>query len=311
MSPFKNILYVVEGSADQSSALERAVSLAETGGAGLTIMHVVPPAGEDLQKEILAERIQAMEAMTEPFQRRLKIKWEVRTGVFFLEVIRAVLSNSYDLVMKAAENPGFLRKLFGGSDMHLLRKCPCPLWLMKLPEKPAYETVMAAIDFDPLKHPTPREQELNRLILKLSGAVALADGAAFHVVHAWDAFAETTLRSRRARIVDDISMYVEKERGLHQTGLQREMESLKDLIGTDAFQRLAPRLHLPNGDARQVLPSVASNLKADLVVMGTVARTGIPGFIIGNTAEMVLDQLESSVLAVKPPGFVTPVNPVD
>lgn len=311
MNQFRNILYVVEGSADQSSAFARAVSLAESGGAGLTVMGVVPAAGEDLQKEILADRIQALEAMAEPFRQRLKIRWEVRTGVFFLEVIRAVLRDSHDLVMKAAENPGFLQKLFGGNDMHLLRKCPCPLWLMKLPEKQTYETVMAAIDFDPLKNPTPRDQGLNRLILELSSAVALMDEAAFHVVHAWDAFAETTLRSRRARIVDDIAMYVEKERGLHQTGMQREMESLKNLIGADPYQRLAPRLHLPNGDARQALPSVASSLKADLVVMGTVARTGIPGFIIGNTAEMVLDQLESSVLAVKPPGFVTPVKLAD
>lgn len=42
--------------------------------------------------------------------------------------------------------------------------------------------------------------------------------------------------------------------------------------------------------------------------MGTVARTGIPGFIIGNTSEAVLYQLECSVLALKPPGFVCPVN---
>jgi nucleotide-binding universal stress UspA family protein len=41
--------------------------------------------------------------------------------------------------------------------------------------------------------------------------------------------------------------------------------------------------------------------------MGTVARIGIPGLLIGNTAETILDQLDCSVLAVKPPGFVSPV----
>ncbi len=44
------------------------------------------------------------------------------------------------------------------------------------------------------------------------------------------------------------------------------------------------------------------------VVMGAVARTGIPGFIMGNTAETILNQIGCSVLAVKPPGFVTPVT---
>ena len=45
-----------------------------------------------------------------------------------------------------------------------------------------------------------------------------------------------------------------------------------------------------------------------MVVMGTVGRTGIPGFITGNTAEMILSQVESSVLAIKPKGFRTPVT---
>jgi nucleotide-binding universal stress UspA family protein len=42
--------------------------------------------------------------------------------------------------------------------------------------------------------------------------------------------------------------------------------------------------------------------------MGTVARTGISGFFMGNTAETILNQLDCSVLAVKPQGFVTPVT---
>jgi len=37
--------------------------------------------------------------------------------------------------------------------------------------------------------------------------------------------------------------------------------------------------------------------------MGTIARTGISGLIIGNTAEAILNQLECSVHAIKPPGF--------
>jgi len=42
--------------------------------------------------------------------------------------------------------------------------------------------------------------------------------------------------------------------------------------------------------------------------MGTVARTGIPGLIIGNTAESILSDIDCSLLAVKPEGFVTPIS---
>jgi nucleotide-binding universal stress UspA family protein len=57
-----------------------------------------------------------------------------------------------------------------------------------------------------------------------------------------------------------------------------------------------------------MISTSAAGLSADLVVMGTVARTGISGLIIGNTAEAILDQLMCSVLAVKPPGFTSPVK---
>ncbi|MDZ7749444.1 MAG: universal stress protein [Halofilum sp. (in: g-proteobacteria)] len=61
------------------------------------------------------------------------------------------------------------------------------------------------------------------------------------------------------------------------------------------------------GPAAEVVPTLAQELDAELVVMGTVGRTGIAGLLIGNTAETILERLASSVLAVKPPGFRTPV----
>ena len=305
MDRFKNILFVMEKSPDQVSVLARAVSLAESHRAGLTVLDVVPPV-RNLQ-EYPAERKEALEILIRPFEKQVKIETRVMMGTVFLEIIRLVLKNSHDLVMKAAENPGFLKRLFGSNDMHLLRKCPCPVWLAKLPEKTKYDCVMAAVDFDPLR-PTALEQALNREILELSGLVALSDSSALHIVHAWEAFAVATLRSRRDKAVDDTALYVEKERTLHQNGLNTQAEMLQNLIGKDFYDRLSPRLHLPNGPAQKMIASSATELKADLVVMGTVARTGIPGFIIGNTAEGILDQLDCSVIAVKPPGFVTPVK---
>jgi nucleotide-binding universal stress UspA family protein len=48
--------------------------------------------------------------------------------------------------------------------------------------------------------------------------------------------------------------------------------------------------------------------RIDVVVMGTVARTGVAGLVMGNTAERVLQRLYRSVLTVKPPGFDCPVT---
>jgi universal stress protein E len=43
--------------------------------------------------------------------------------------------------------------------------------------------------------------------------------------------------------------------------------------------------------------------------MGIVSRAGIAGLLIGNTAEIVLQKVDCSMLTVKLEGFVTPVKP--
>ncbi len=62
------------------------------------------------------------------------------------------------------------------------------------------------------------------------------------------------------------------------------------------------------GTASKAITSFSEAVEADLIVIGTVGRTGIPGLIIGNTAENVLQTTSASVLAVKPSGFVSPVT---
>jgi len=71
---------------------------------------------------------------------------------------------------------------------------------------------------------------------------------------------------------------------------------------------LSHRVHLVKGNLGTMIPQLAEKEQVDLIVMGTVCRTGLAGFFIGNTAERVLQQVDCSVLTVKPDGFVTPVT---
>lgn len=321
MQRFKNILYLNEATVDQSSAIERAVRLAEKNQAELTVIDVIPtlavsagiglPTGggisDGLRAFVESDRRKGMEAMIQPYAERLQIKLDVLVGKTFLEAIRAVLRNQFDLLIKAAENPAWTTRIFGSDDLHLLRKCPCPVWLIKPQEKTQYSTIMAAVDFDPAT-PFPVEQDLNRQILELSASLALSDLTSLHVVHAWGTLAEKTLVSRGGMLPEGLNLYLEKEEALHRKELFRLVEKLRGWVGDEAYGYLSLSLHLPKGSSKRVIAEMAARLGADLVVMGTVARTGIPGLIIGNTAEAVLDQLACSVLAVKPPGFTTPVK---
>ncbi len=67
-------------------------------------------------------------------------------------------------------------------------------------------------------------------------------------------------------------------------------------------------VHMLKGAAAKMLPAFAIEKNVDLIVMGTVARSGAAGFVMGNTAERILDQIQCSVLALKPDDFVCPIK---
>ena len=321
MKRFNNILYLNEPTVDQESVIARAVSLAENNQADLTIVDVIPtqvvttavdlsPGGsisKDVRKALESEHRKAMESMVQSFRERLQIRLKVLVGKTYLEAIRAILKNGYDLLIKPAENPPWTDRLFGSDDLHLLRKCPCPVWLMKTPEKSNYRNIMAAVDFD-LSAPLASEYDLNREILELAASLAISDFASLHIVHAWEAIAEKMLVTRGGVSPAGVTSYLEREQARHRNELDGLAEELDGWIGRDAYDYLSPSFHLVKGPAKKVIAPLVAELRADLVVMGTVARTGISGLFIGNTAEVILDQLSCSVLAIKPPGFKTPVK---
>jgi nucleotide-binding universal stress UspA family protein len=62
------------------------------------------------------------------------------------------------------------------------------------------------------------------------------------------------------------------------------------------------------GPTPDAISSFARDNHVDLIVMGTVAKTGVSGLLTGNTAEQTLDQIRCSILALKPSGFVCPIQ---
>ena len=323
MERFKNILCVVTTPESSNAALKRAVTLAENNQARLTVGAVtesvsigmgVPdggPVSAELQAATVNACAQALDLAVNPFLSRLEVTTKVLVGVQFLEIIHEVLRNGHDLVIKAAEPMEWLDRLLGSEDMHLLRKCPCPVWLIKPSAPHKYRRILAAVDVDD-SYP---ELELNsrRLldqhVLELATSMALSDFAELHIVHAWEAIGESAMRGSFMRTPEaQVNAYVEDVRRQREASLERLISDVTSDVGQDALDYLKPRVHLVKGWARKAIPALAKKIEADLIVMGTVARTGVPGFITGNTAESILNQLECSVLAIKPTGFVTPIK---
>lgn len=198
--------------------------------------------------------------------------------------------------------------------MHLLRKCPCPLLLVKRRAQKSYRRILAAIDVDDACSPKELEtrQQLNSRILKMAVSFAIAESSELHVAHAWESLGELAsgLVFSSGMPRDTFDDDIEDERRQQWRLLDGCIGRLKaeSKSASDALDYLQPQLHLLKGPARKEIPSLAGYLAIDCIVMGTVARTGVSGFIMGNTAETILEQIDCSVLAVKPPGFVTPVG---
>jgi len=323
MKRFKNILFVFESAVDDPMALECAATLAGNNQAQLTVVEVMDElpstvgaasdsvSPETLQEAMLEERRERLGRLVEPIRKNIHVNTKVLAGKPFLEIIREVLQGQRDLVMKSVQGGGRLERIFGSNDMHLLRKCPCPVWMMKSTETKSYRRILAAVDIGEADD-IEKQSSLNRQVLEMATSLAHSEFCELHVVHVWRAFGESEFRSGFARMPEaKLKAYLDEVYQKHLQWLNGLMDDLATWVGKEALDYVKPQVHLLKGNAKDEIPRLASELQVDLIVMGTVVRTGIPGFIMGNTAETILNRIDCSVLAVKPDGFVTPVKVED
>ena len=320
MRRFSNILLVVDERTDHSAALSRGIALANNNQASITVCAVVDTVPGEVQMGVIAVTPQEVldiavagkrawldDAVTSAAADGVSIDTKVLVGKPFLEIIREVLRDDHDLVIKCSDPDRSLREVFFSStDKHLMRKCPCPVWIIKPTERPKYLRVLAAVDQDPNE---PIKDELNRQILELSSSMALAEYGEAHVVHAWELFGEDIIRSRSWDFTEtEFDAMLEEESAARRQWLEKLVKENARSADHGAAEVPEIHLHVVKGHPERVVSELARALSVDLVVMGTVARTGIDGFFMGNTAESILAQIDCSVLTVKPPGFVSPVT---
>lgn len=322
MKRFKNILFVSGPEGAREKAFERAVELAEDNDAELTVIDVVEGvpnrkiaerrvhAGK-LLDIIVRERLTRLENMIESVNenKKIRVSAKVAIGRLFMEVIKQVLRGKHDLVIKSArEQKGIKAVLLGSADMHLLRKCPCPVWLIKHGEKHRFDRIMAALDVHVLDG-DKKVDELNQQILELASSLAVIESSELHLAHAWYFFAEDYLWAGPAPFSEqEAEQWLEEEKSACSHKLEQLSSTIPEITETLAAEPERLQVHLKKGDPKEVIPQLAHEKQIDLVVMGTVSRSGISGFFIGNTAESILHHIDCSVLAVKPPGFESPVT---
>ncbi|WP_421724403.1 universal stress protein [Bauldia sp.] len=322
---FSKLLAVCTAQGGDAATVEAAASHARSWGASLSLMVAVEPppeidriaaatgvAAAEIEARLIRDHHDRAVGLAEQFAADLDPTVAVRLGKPFLEVIRYVVAGDVDLVIKAAEElSGIHHYFFTSTDQHLLRKCPCPVWLrLDHDGSRPIRTILAAVDIGQSLSGEPETiASLNRNILSVATRFGAAEGADVHVLHVWDAPSEGLVRMWSGGPDPDKAAedYVSDVRTGHILALDRLIGQANAAGGPASGRAVQFLPRLERGDARSVVPQQVQALEADLLVMGTIARTGVPGFFIGNTAEDVLNSVDCSVVTVKPSDYVSPV----
>jgi len=315
MSKYKNVLYVYSDAVDNKDALKKTVMIAEKNNASLTVVftisHETLPNSLSFAKEKIEAFIDQKEAerdrVISQFANIIAIKKDSIYSNSYIDVIKKVQQYNFDLVVKPSENEGVLGAIFGSNDMGYLRHSPCHVWLINDDNEENTKSIIAAIDVDdnyPEDDKLVRES-LNLDILKTAMSIAKFRGYNLKIVSAWSAKYESALRNYGfiKNNEGDVNAYVNEVENKHLANFDAFMAKAKNTLDETTFNLIKPECIVLKGTAKIVLPQYAKKINTDLVVMGTVARVGIPGLIIGNTAENILYQLNQSVMAIKPKGF--------
>lgn len=309
MDRFKKIALAYAGPGDRNILL-RSAALAKRNEAtigAVSVFDTIPPVatmllGKKNAEQLIEDRRKALQGAFDTDLGQLglkKIPLQVRTGTTAIEIIRFVLEERCDLLIKCRDKPVRGEKV-SVTDKKLLRKCPAPRLLLKKASKKKFIRILAAVDPDPSQ---PARLAFHRDIIKLAKSLAAREKSSLDIVHAWDTFATVTLQGPRFNYTEnEIKTLAEDEEQMRKTWLE---ELTEPFISTE----VPIQMHLIQGNPAQAILDFSRRRKCDLLVMGTVARTGLPGLLIGNTAEQILDNLNCSTLTIKPNDFVCPIKP--
>lgn len=300
MTDFNKILVVIDPSKNEQPALSRAAYLAGRTNASITAFLSIydfsyemttmlsSDEREAMRNGVVTQRKEWLNEVIKPFQDKgmnitAEVTWHNRP---YESIISAVEKGGHDIVFKSTHEHHTLKAvIFTPTDWHLLRKSPVPIMLVKDHDWPENGNVVAAVNCG---SEDDAHKQLDVKITREALALAKAINAKVHLVTAYPG----TPVNIAVEIPEfDPRSYTKAMKEHHQKQAQGH---------ADAFGLPDDQVHVKEGLPEDVIPALAEELDAELVVMGTVGRTGLSAALIGNTAEHVIDRLGCDVLALKP-----------
>ena len=313
MQNLSRILVVIDPTVEEQPALRRAAWLAQHTGAELDLLVCYyneylsgdrlfdSPSLEKARNEVIGNHSAYLEELAEPMRQdgvviRTSAVWD---HPLYEGIVRHAVATEADIVVKDTHHHSAIaRALLTNTDWNLIRTCPTPLWLVKPVPMAGRPVFVAAID--PMnQHDKPAA--LDDEILQVSKRISAEVGGEVHAFHSYDPRIAVATATANAYIPVSLP-FDEIEQQMHEDH-QKRFREITSFHGIED-----DKSHLVAGLTHEELPIIATELKADVVVMGAVARNRWKRLFIGATAERTLEHLPCDLLIVKPDWFQTPVD---
>jgi len=307
MEQYQKILAVIDPTVEDQKALKRAIELAKKTNASITAFLTIfdfsyemttmlsSDEREIMRKSVVDDRRQWLKSIVDSIDHQsvtidYQVLWHNRP---FETIIKQVLTEGFDIVIKGTHQHDKLKSvIFTPTDWHILRKCPCPVLLVKDHSWPAQGNIVAAINAgsDEDEHIS-----LNTKITNQALELAHIIDANVHLVNSYP--------GTPVNIAIEIPEFNSTE--YNDTMLKHHQHAM--IEHANSFSINTDHTHVKEGLPEDVIQALSVELDAELVILGTIGRTGISAALIGNTAEHVIDRLDCDVLALKPDGYVSPL----
>jgi universal stress protein E len=306
MNPVKNILVIVDPTASEHPAVEKAALLAQKLGARIELYVCENKAARELRLAKHARErpgepfVTSVRALLEPLASRLRdrgldVAVESECGDP-LHIVLAERSKRTcaDLVVKDTHHHSLLRRtIMTNTDWNLIRTCPVPLLLTKARPWGVRPRLLAAVD---PSHANDKPAALDHRILEHASALAKALEGDLDVVHAYVPLA--VIAAATGGTPPMAASVSPRELAAEEAERRAQVQALVGPYG------VAPeRVHLELGGPSDLIPRVAERIEADFVAMGAISRSGLKRVFLGATAEDVLEHLPCDALVIKPVDF--------
>jgi len=318
MQLFKNILLFYNSEFEGVKA--EVLRLVKNNEAQLKIIDVfedfdlynelLPPTGsiDELKAVILSERTQEIMAhfQSDP-ELADRISLVFKFGNPVVEIIREAVRADHDLVIKAASgNKNLKERLFGNIAVKLLRKCPVPVLVLKPSDLSTSHRILVPVDPEgpdaAVEASVLSKDPISKKLLEAAIYMARLEKSRLDILHCWYLPCESQLSSGRARIG------IEQLEKMKQMAEKIHTQRVNTLVSEFDLSGIEHSVMVRKGDPGDMIIDYAEKNKIDLIVMGTIGRSGLSGLLVGNTAETIIENANCSVLTIKPDNYKSPIT---